>query len=86
MLWDGGWIRTGALADARVTRPIRTAIADAVRAAEPACAAAPVSGPVLLLVPDTDGAMVLVLGSGTWRWADLMADRAASHPTTAGGR
>lgn len=86
MLWDGGWIRSGALADARVARPIRTAIGDAVRAAEPACAAAPVSGPVLLIVPDAGGAMVLVLGSGAWRWADLAADREASHPTAAGGR
>lgn len=86
MLWDGGWVRSGALADARVARPIRDAIVEAVRAAEPACAATPVSGPVLLLVPDAGGAMVLVLGSGTWRWADLAADREASHPTGAGGR
>lgn len=86
MLWDGGWVRSGALDDARVARPIRAAIVEAVRAAEPGCAAAPVSGPVLLLVPDAGGATVLVLGSGTWRWADLAADREASHPTAAGGR
>jgi hypothetical protein len=75
MLWDGGWVRTGALAEARIAQPIRAAVVQAVKAAGPACAAAPVAGPVLLIV-----------GSGTWRWADLATDAAAPHPTAAGGR
>jgi len=86
MLWDGDWIRTGALADARVALPIRTAVAQAVEAAGPACAGAPVAGPVLLIVPDVAGATVLVVGSGTWRWADLATDAAPPHPTATGGR
>lgn len=82
MLWDGGWVKTGALADPAIARPIRAAVEEAVRAADPACAAAAVTGPVLLIVPDAAGSMVLVVGSGAWRWADL----AAAHPTVAGGR
>jgi len=86
MLWDGDWIRSGALADARIALPIRTAVAQAVEAAGPACAGAPVAGPVLLIVPDVAGATVLVVGSGTWRWADLATDAAPPHPTATGGR
>jgi len=71
MLWDGGWIRTGALADASVARPIRSAIVEAVRTAGRSCADAPVTGPVLLIVPEEAGAVVLVVGSGTWRWSDI---------------
>ena len=71
MLWDGRWVRDGALAEPTVARPIRRAVADAVRAADPACAAAPVTGPVVLILPEAAGSLVVVVGSGTWRWADL---------------
>jgi hypothetical protein len=30
-----------------------------------------VTGPVLLLMADAQETLVLVIGSGVWRWADL---------------
>jgi hypothetical protein len=77
MLWDGAWVRSGVLADERVARPIRDAVDAAVRSAAPACAEAPVTGPVLLLLPDAGETLVLVVGSGAWRWRDLAM---APHP------
>lgn len=78
MMWDGRWV-----ADARVGGPpainaVRGAIAAVLRAAPPGCADRVVLGPVFVPVNvfaptrgDT-GTIVLALGSGAWRWPDML--------------
>ena len=72
MLWDGRWIAAGSPATRAALASIRQVLASAVRAAPAACRAAVQAGPRLFAVsgpPDS----VLALGSGRWRWDDLLA-------------
>lgn len=79
MLWDGGWTR-----DARLD-PVRTRIGDAIAAARSECRDAPQGGPSLIALPGGERTTMLVLGSGRWRWADLIAAETAATSTISTG-
>lgn len=72
-LWDGAaWAEETALGGKGVTLPIREAAVRALAGAPAECLDAPVIGPRFLIVEPDKRAVVLVLGSGVWRWRDLI--------------
>lgn len=75
MLWDGSWVEApGAGAGLTV---IRSAILSGIESAPQPCRVELMSGPVLLTLNDPSGATLLAIGSGQWRWNDLLADASA---------
>jgi hypothetical protein len=72
MVWNGDWVRSGEQ-DGKGLAAVREAIMWEVAFAPEACRKARVHGLVLLTLGD--GATRLALGSGDWRWSDLLATR-----------
>lgn len=74
-LWDGAWIPIITTGDDAAFAPVRDVIADAVRTAPADCRNRAVEGPRFLIVANAEGlTTVIVVGSGTWRWADLVKE------------
>ena len=71
MLWDGGWVESPGRAAAGVTA-IRMALIVGVRSAPPACQLQLVRGPELIILTAGGESTVLAIGSGEWRWGDLL--------------
>ena len=74
LFWDGGWVEVQGRAPEDALRTLRRAIAEGIRAAPPECLAEDVVGPRFIGVDEGKSMMMLVLGSGTWRWEHLLAD------------
>ena len=72
MLWNGDWVRTGG-EDGKGLSAVREAIMWEVGFAPEACRNTPVHGLVLLSLQD--GSTRFALGSGEWRWSDLLGVR-----------
>ena len=83
MLWDRGWVTGALIGGDDALEPIRTAIRKAVETAAPNCRSETVVGPRLLSVQGPDGTTVLAVGSGQWRWADLLDERLFSDAEAA---
>jgi hypothetical protein len=74
LVWNGEWVRSNGQ-DGNGLAAVREAIMWEVGFAPEACRAEPVRGLVLLSLNDGPGAGRLVLGSGGWRWSDLLRAR-----------
>ena len=74
LFWDGGWVAVEGRAPEDALRMLRRAIAEGIRAAPPECLVEDVVGPRFIGVEEGESMMTLVLGSGTWRWEQLLAD------------
>ena len=73
-VWNGDWVRhTGQEGAGLAT--VREALMWEVAFAPQACRAEPVHGLVLLSLNDSPGAARVALGSGEWRWSDLLFSR-----------
>ena len=72
MLWDGDWVRTGNQ-EGKGLSAVREAVAWAVAFAPQACRNAPMHGLVLLSL--ADGTTRFGIGTGNWRWSDLLGVR-----------
>jgi hypothetical protein len=73
LVWNGDWVQSGG-EEGKGLAAVREAIMWTVGFAPPACRAEPVRGFILLsLSPGTR----VALGTGRWRWSDLLASRAA---------
>jgi hypothetical protein len=72
MLWDGSWRDDEFTGEPTVFEPIRGAILEAVRNASVECRDQPVRGPRFMAVNMGPSTTVLAVGSGVWRWADLI--------------
>lgn len=73
-VWNGDWLRhTGQEGNGLAT--VREALMWEVAFAPQACKAEPVHGLVLLSLNDGPGAARVALGSGDWRWSDLLFSR-----------
>lgn len=73
MLWDGRWIAPERVGGTLALTAIRAAVARVVGNGSEACRSQITSGPVFVPVDDDSGTVVLALGSGTWRPADLLS-------------
>ena len=71
MVWNGDWVRHPGQEGAGLAA-VREAILWEVGFAPPACRVEPVKGLVVVTMSDAPGAARLALGSGTWRWRDLL--------------
>ena len=75
-LWDGDWTSqsTNELSDQLA--PVRALVVNIIETAPAACRNAQIIGPRFIIVPVQNGAdMVIVIGSGPWRWRDLIPER-----------
>ena len=72
MVWNGDWVRTGS-EDGKGLSAVREAILWEVGFAPESCRTKPVHGMVLLSL--ADGRTRFAVGTGEWRWADLLGVR-----------
>lgn len=73
-VWNGDWIRSHGQ-DGAGLAALREAIMWEVGFAPEACRSEPVHGLVLLSLNDAPGGARVVVGSGSWRWSDLLRPR-----------
>jgi len=71
MLWNGEWATPPSDAAGGMTT-IRAVVVAGISAAPAACQVETISGPVLIPVGDSADTTVLAIGSGSWRWQDLL--------------
>lgn len=69
MLWDGGW---GPDADGGGRGLLRQILIREIQASRSDCRDERHQGPVLFLAAAEGGAVSVVVGSGVWRWSDLV--------------
>ena len=72
MLWNGDWVQTGGQ-DGKGLSAAREAITWEVAFAPEACRHQRMHGVVLLSL--ADGSTRFAIGSGDWRWSDLLGLR-----------
>lgn len=72
MIWNAAWISPDARFDPAAFDAIRNVVAETVAAASEECRLQPQGGPRLIMLPGATENTVLALGSGTWRWQDLL--------------
>jgi len=70
-VWNGEWVRSQGQ-DGAGLAAVREAIMWEIAFAPEACRAQPVHGLVAISLNDGPGAERLVVGSGDWRWSDLL--------------
>jgi hypothetical protein len=73
-VWNGDWVRGGG-EDGKGLAAVREAIMWEVAFAPAACRSQPVRGLVLLSLNGYAGPARLAVGSGEWRWSDLLRAR-----------
>ncbi len=72
MLWNGDWVQTGGQ-DGKGLSAVREAIMWEVAFSPEACRNEPMHGLVLLSL--ADGTTRFAIGSGNWRWSELLFAR-----------
>lgn len=72
MVWNEQWVALHETLDPAAMAAIRDTVAGTVAAASPECRLQPQSGPRLILLPGVSDTTVLAVGSGVWRWQDLL--------------
>ena len=79
MFWDGKWVEVEERAPQDAISLLRRAIVEGVEAAPAECLTQDVAGPRFIPVKGADGTIILVLGSATWRWEQLLSDAGATN-------
>lgn len=79
MIWNGGWSGQGPATGPSVAAPIgeratglRSLIEQTVAAASAQCRAVALTGPVFVPIAEVGRTTMLAIGSGVWRWDDLL--------------
>jgi hypothetical protein len=83
-LWSGDWIR-GSGQEGKGLAGVRQAIIMEVGFAPAACRNETVRGRVVISLADRPGAPRIVLGSGAWRWSELLHAQGAVRSARYGG-
>jgi hypothetical protein len=81
MVWKLAWLAEDQQLGGAAITAIRDVIAETIAAATPECRLQPQAGPRLLLLAGTGDTVVLAVGSGEWRWQDLLD---TAHPELTG--
>lgn len=81
MFWDGKWVEVEGRAPEDAIALLRRAIVEAVRSAPAECLGQDVAGPRFIPVKEAEGTIILVLGSATWRWEQLLSEDPAATET-----
>lgn len=71
MVWDGRWVSRREL-HASALEPVRRTIVAKVESATPACRQALNQGPRFITISGAADTTVLAVGSGAWRWSQLL--------------
>lgn len=71
MLWNGTWPPPPANAGPGLAQ-LRAVIVAGISAAPASCQNEPINGPILISVGEQADGTVLAVGSGQWRWRDLL--------------
>lgn len=74
MLWDGDWIASERVGGPVALNSVQKAIAETLDSASAECRLRSESGPSFLIVRGSPDTIVLAVGSGAWRWSDLLTD------------
>lgn len=72
MVWNVDWVLSDDRLDAKILDSIRDVVAGTIAAASSECRLQPQGGPRLIILPGQTGNIVLALGSGQWRWQDML--------------
>ena len=72
MVWNVDWIVSDHRLDIEALDAIRDVVAGTIAAASDDCRMQDQSGPRLIILPGADTNIVLALGSGAWRWQDVL--------------
>ena len=81
-VWNGDWVRHAGQ-EGNGLAAVREAIMWEVGFAPVACRSEPVRGLIQLSLADGPGAPRLVVGSGDWRWSDLLLSRSGAVAASA---
>lgn len=81
MLWNGEWLDQGAMPQMGDSGSLRRVVEQVVADAPVECRDAEAIGPVFIPIPERDHTVMIVIGSGTWRWASLLAPATACAAT-----
>ena len=84
MLWNGDWLGAGDRASAGAFAPffpaptgpvevLKAVVVKTVTASSTECQMATLTGPQLIPISEQDRTTMLVIGSGVWAWASLLA-------------
>ncbi len=85
MLWDGDWVEPP-MQTSQSVAALRAALVAGIRAAPVACQFETIRGPELISLTEGPGATILAVGSGEWRWAQLLEAADPSITRSAGQR
>lgn len=76
LLWDGRWISANAAGDPDAgSAMLRAIILREIAAAKPECLAELNAGPQFLFINGGVNTVTIVIGSGQWRWEDLVTSQ-----------
>lgn len=75
MLWNGDWSRAAIYPGGVIAEPLRQLVLREIAAAPVECRESGVIGLQLIPVADRGRTAMLAVGSGVWRWADLLLER-----------
>lgn len=71
VMWNAGWSDTARTIDAPLGL-VRAVAERSLHSVDPGCLEEEVAGPRLVLIPIGDNTMIVVFGSGIWRWRELI--------------
>ena len=81
MLWDGRWTVGQGPPTTMAGAALRRVVERVVAEASVECRDAKANGPEFIPVPDGDRTIMIVIGSGAWRWADLLVSPVSCTPS-----
>ncbi len=74
MLWDGAWVLPAFERDAASFSIVQQSVVQAIATAPPECQAEPMTGPQFIMLDGVNAGrtIILVMGSGSWSWNQLL--------------
>lgn len=72
MIWNTGWLRSPTADGSDGLLPVRQVFEQVFAASAPQCTEAQVTGPQFIPVTVGDRTVMLVVGSGSWAWKNLL--------------